>query len=81
MEYPGASESLPAIAYCAERQRLLEAFTQAMAEVTLIQQQQMAALIAGDEDFSRFDILLHIAQSRKDQAKYAYIAHVESHGC
>jgi hypothetical protein len=46
-----------------------------------IENQQVQSVINGDADFSRFDLLLHMAQEQKDMAKYAWIAHVESHGC
>ncbi len=47
----------------------------------VLQNQQTRAVVDGDADFSRFDLLLQLAQEKKDMAKYAWIAHVESHGC
>jgi len=44
-------------------------------------EQQTRAVIDGDEDFSRFDYLLHAAQEEKERAKYLWIMHVDSHGC
>jgi hypothetical protein len=72
---------LPSIAFCAERQKLLEAFGAAAKELAVIQDQQITAVIDGDEDFNRFDLLLHMAQEKKEHAKYAYLLHVEQHGC
>jgi hypothetical protein len=46
----------------------------------LIQQQQVTDIV-NDGDFSRFDVLLHVANEKKDQAKYTYLQHVEQHGC
>jgi len=47
----------------------------------LLHDQQVTALVNGDEEFNRFDILLHVANDRKQLAKYAYMAHVAAHGC
>lgn len=38
-------------------------------------------MIDGDSDSRVSDVLLHLAQEEKDTAKYAWIAHVEQHGC
>jgi hypothetical protein len=67
--------------FCGIRQRLVDAFTDAVREMSFIENEQIEAVIEGDSDFSRFDLLLHYAQEKKDTAKYAWIAHVESHGC
>jgi len=69
------------IAYCPARHRLLTEFTEAVQDLGLLQDQQVAALLNGDQEFSRFDILIHLASDRKQRAKYAYISHVETHGC
>ena len=70
----------PEILLCLEKRRLLEAFTDAVHQVTLLQQQQVTDII-NDDDFSRLDLLLHLANERKDLAKYAYLQHVDEHGC
>jgi len=81
-EKPGPARArIPGIAFCANKQRLLREFLNAIQELTAIQAQQTRAVIEGDDDFTRFDVLLHLAQERKDQAKYAWIAHVEGHRC
>jgi hypothetical protein len=67
--------------FCEEKQRLLDGFLKATREMCALHKQQMEAVIEGDTDFSRFDVLIHLAQERKDRAKYAWIAHVESHRC
>jgi hypothetical protein len=72
---------VPAIGFCQEKNRLLDGFLQASREVMALQNEQTTAVIQGDADFPRFDVLLHLAQDRKEMAKYAWIAHVESHGC
>jgi hypothetical protein len=72
---------VPQIGFCAAKNRLLDEFLQASREMMALQNQQTQAVIQGDPDFPRFDVLLHLAQERKEIAKYAWIAHVESHGC
>ena len=72
---------IPDVAFCEEKKRLQDDFLDAIHDVNFIQNQQTQAVIEGDPDFSRFDVLLHFAQEKKDIAKYAWIAHVESHGC
>lgn len=69
------------IFFCAEKQRLLQEFTQAIRELISLQEQQVHALINGDPEFSRFDLLIHMASQKKREIKYAYLAHVEAHGC
>jgi hypothetical protein len=70
----------PEILLCLEKHRLLDVFTEAVREIMLLQQQQVTDIV-NDDDFSRFDLLLHLANVRKDQAKYAYLQHVQEHGC
>ena len=72
---------LPRVAYCAEKNRLAEEFLRAIRKLTALQRQQTQAVIDGDPDFARFDLLLHMAQEEKEGAKYAWIAHVEAHRC
>jgi hypothetical protein len=72
---------LPEVGFCEEKNRLVREFSAAIHELIEIQNQQTQAVIDGDPDFARFDVLLHMALERKEQAKYAWIAHVESHHC
>lgn len=76
---------IPKIGFCYEKNRLLGEFLRAIREFTELQCQQTQAVIDAvadvNVDFTRFDVLLHLAQDRKDRAKYAWIAHVEEHGC
>jgi hypothetical protein len=67
--------------FCSERKCLIEAFLEAVHEIIALQNEQTQSVIDGDPEFSRFDLMLHFAQEKKDQAKYAWIAHVENHGC
>jgi len=72
---------LPPILFCEEKSRLLNNFLRAVHELNAVQNQQIRAVIEGDPDFNRFDVLLHIAQEEKDMAKYAWMGHIETHQC
>ncbi len=72
---------IPDVGFCEEKARLQNELLAAIHEVNILQTQQTQALIDGDPDFSRFDVLISMAQQEKDRAKYAWIAHVEFHGC
>jgi hypothetical protein len=72
---------IPVAGFCDEKRQLVDAFLEAIHELNALQTQQIQAVINGDSDFSRFDVLLHIAQQKKDRAKYAWISHVETHHC
>jgi hypothetical protein len=69
------------IAVCAEQRSLLDMFGEAVQELLLLHEQQFLAIVAGDLESHRFDLLIHMANERKQQAKYAYLQHVETHGC
>jgi hypothetical protein len=73
--------SVPEVAFCDEKNRLMQEFLEAIREITTVQSLQTKAVIDGDPDFARFDVLLHFAQERKEQAKYAWMAHVDNHHC
>jgi hypothetical protein len=72
---------IPEVGFCEEKNRLLGEFMRAIRDLNALLSQQTQAVIEGDPDFSRFDVLLHLAQLKKDTAKYAWIAHVETHRC
>jgi hypothetical protein len=69
------------IIYCQEKQRLLEAFGATVQELTILHEQQFLAIVDGDSDCNRFDLLIHLANEKKQQAKYAFMSHMETHGC
>ena len=69
------------VIYCEEARRLLEAFGEAVHELIKLHKQQFLALVEGDSDAGRFDLLAHDALERKQNAKYAYLGHLETHGC
>jgi hypothetical protein len=75
---PGYSPA-PFDCCCEERYKFLDEFLEAVHELNLLQTQQLHAVIDGDWDFARFDILIYLAQERKNTAKYAWIAHMETH--
>ena len=56
-------------------------FVDAIHQLGELQAQQAKALIEGDPDFARFDLLIYMANEKKDQVKYAWLSHVEQHGC
>jgi hypothetical protein len=72
---------LSKVGFCQDKLRLIEEFLGAASELVAVQDQQVKAAINDDPDFSRFDLLIHDATERKRRAKYAYLAHVEEHGC
>jgi hypothetical protein len=69
------------VAYCKEAKELLDAFAQAIRELIALHEDQFQALVAGDTDSQRFEDLIHMANQRKHQAKYAYVHHLETHFC
>jgi hypothetical protein len=70
-----------ASSFCEEKKRLIDSFVSAVREMNSLQDQQIEAMTKGDPDLGRFDLLLHAASEKKNQAKYDWIAHVEEHGC
>jgi len=87
LENWGSNESrsiprrIPDVVFCPEKVSLTEEFLSAIQELTELQAQQTRAVIEDDPDFSRFDVLIHMANERKEQAKYALIRHMEAHHC
>ena len=69
------------ISGCEEHDSLLDAFGAAVQEVLKLHEQQFLAIVDGDNECNRFDLLIHMANEKKQAAKYAYIRHVEAHGC
>jgi len=69
------------ISSCAEHDRLLIEFGAAVRELLDLHEQQFLAIVGGDSDSSRFDVLIHMANEKKQLAKYTYLRHVDAHGC
>ena len=78
---PHRQRRIPKVGFCAEKHRLEDEFITAIREVVGLLDQESRALIDGDAEFFHFDLLLHLAHEKKDVAKYALIAHIESHHC
>ncbi|MDP9169424.1 MAG: hypothetical protein M3N54_02295 [Acidobacteriota bacterium] len=66
---------------CPDAANLRGELLAAIRELNAINTQLIQALIDGDPDFARFDLLLHMATERKDHAKYALIGHLDTHRC
>jgi len=69
------------ILHCETAKRLLDAFGEAVKAVLVLHEEQFLAIVAGDSDAGRFDILIHEALEQKQNAKYAYLQHLDKHGC
>ena len=78
---PPAPSAIPEIGFCPQKARMMNEFIDAIHHLGELQSQQAKALIEGDPDFARFDLLIHMANEKKDQVKYAWLSHVEEHGC
>jgi len=66
---------------CDDKLRLMEEFMAAASDLVSVHNAQVKALLDDDPDFSRFDVLIHLASERKRMAKYSYLAHIEKHRC
>jgi hypothetical protein len=75
------SQSPERILHCKTARLLLDAFGEAVQAVLLLHEQQFQSIVAGDSEASRFDLLIHTAVEHKQAAKYAYLNHLDSHGC
>jgi hypothetical protein len=67
--------------YCEMAKHLLEEFGEAVSVVLRFHQEQFNAIMEGDGDAGRFDVLIHQANEGRQNAKYAYLNHVHLHGC
>jgi two-component system, chemotaxis family, response regulator Rcp1 len=66
---------------CEEHNHLLDKFGVAVQELLKLHEEQYQAIIEGDNESERFDLLIHVAGEKKQLSKYAYLRHVEAHGC
>lgn len=69
------------VVYCQQAKELLDAFGQTVRALVVLHEEQFQSIVGGDMVSTRFDDLIHMANERKNQAKYAYLRHLESHGC
>lgn len=76
-----SSPKMDTAAGCAEHNRLLSEFGDAVRVLLALHEQQFQAIVEGDSECSRFDLLIHMANEQKQATKYAYLRHVEKHGC
>jgi chemotaxis family two-component system response regulator Rcp1 len=76
-----AMRTMEAAAECGEQSRLLSELGLAVRGLLTLHEQQFQAIVEGDEDCARFDILIHLANEQKQMSKYAYLRHVDAHGC
>jgi len=67
--------------YCDTARQLLESFGDTVQAVVSLHEQQFQAIVSGDANAGRFDVLIHEANERKQNAKYAYLNHLHHHGC
>jgi hypothetical protein len=67
--------------YCQQANRLLDALGEAIRDLVRLHEEQFQSLVGGDLDSARFDPLIHMANERKNEAKYEYLLHLETHGC
>jgi len=65
---------------CEEYNQLLEKFGVSVRELIEMHQEQYLAIVEGDSECHRFDLLIHMANEKKQLAKYACLRHVEEHG-
>ena len=72
---------MTSLLYCPEAKQLLEAFGAIVQEVIRLHKEQFQAIVGGDLDSTRFDDLIQMANESKQEAKYAYLRHLEAHGC
>lgn len=80
-EAPNERQLLPSVKSCEEARGLLHAVAKTIGELIRLHEQQLEAVLEGDTHFGRFDILIHMANERKQKAKYDYMRHLEVHGC
>ena len=67
--------------YCDDAKQILDTFAEATRDLFRLHEEQFSAVVAGDVDSTRFDVLIRMANERKCQSKYMYLHHLETHGC
>jgi hypothetical protein len=68
-------------AICQEARSLLTEFGNAVHQVVLLHERQYLAIVESDPNAGRFDLLIHHALEHKQNTKYAYLNHLDVHGC
>ena len=77
----GMGRSMTKVLYCQEAKELLDGFGETVQVLIRLHEEQFQSVVSGDLDSTRFDNLIHLANERKHEAKYAYLHHLETHGC
>jgi len=72
---------LTSLIYCQQARELLDAFGETVQALIRLHEEQFQSTVSGDLDSTRFDDLIHMANQKKHEAKYAYLHHLETHGC
>ena len=72
---------MTSVLYCEEAKELLSAFGEEVQDLVRLHEEQFRSILDGDLDSTRFDDLIHMANERKQEAKYAYLNHLDTHGC
>jgi hypothetical protein len=66
---------------CSEKRELWSALVTAFQGIIDLQTRQITAVMTGQSEDTRFDLLLQSARIRRDAAKSQYLEHVAEHGC
>ena len=66
---------------CNECQELLDAFGDAVTTLVILHRTHFRAVMEDEANPHRFDLLIHDANEKKQNAKYAYLLHREKHHC
>ena len=69
------------IGFCEEKHRLLDQLLFAIRELSQLQTAQLRSVIEGSTDFIELEDAVHAAQQKKEDAKYALMAHIAAHHC
>jgi hypothetical protein len=69
------------LAICSEKKLLTDELVKAVRALTGLQEAQTAHLVRVGESLPRVETALKVARMRWDNAKIAYLNHVQMHGC
>ena len=66
---------------CAEKLNLFRAFIEAVHDIMVLQDRQLAARISGLDGLDRFDLAIKHARRKREKARKLYLIHLLTHGC
>jgi hypothetical protein len=66
---------------CPEKYGLRKAYIQALRQILVLQQDEMAHFIKGGDDLESYDAPIKQARRKLDRVKKLYLIHVRSHLC